>query len=293
MKLRKFFRKVYRPRRQLSDKSVYLYERAINLLCRFLGRKAVLSDLNDETICEFIDFLYDYYESRYSVKKEIAIIKAIWNFGSRKNDPKTRRRYVAEGPDLPAIKTPELMPKAYSEYELQALISSCYRFDHYEYAGVPSHLWWTALHFLLIETGERIGAALQIEFSDLDGDVIRVRPETRKGGTKSNVKRLSERTLDLIDQIRTPIRSLIFPWDRSKPLIYRHYTEIRDAAGVYETGSGFHKLRKTLATFAHINGGDAKQILGHSSGATTDKHYLDKSVTADLESYKYLPKLAV
>lgn len=289
MKLIKFYRTVYRPKRRHVPATVSMFEGVIRQLSRFLDRPAKLKDLNDVTIASFVDWRCDQVGSKYTIHKEVGQIKAMWHFAASKNNPATGERWVSETPEIPRIQKPELDPTAYTADELNSLLDACGRFTRYTYCGVQSGLWWSALHAVLLDTGERINAVLQVKFSDLDGDVIKFRPETRKGGCKLNIKRLSQPTMNLINQVRTISRDKIFPWDYSPGVIYQHYKIIRDDAGVYVAGQAFHKLRKTLATFVAVGGGNAQQALGHSSSATTERHYLDKRQTLELDYHKYLP----
>lgn len=82
-------------------------------------------------------------------------------------------------------------------------------------------------------------------------------------------------------------RELMFPFPRNDGGLYKQWRAIQRAAGIVVVrpeGSdrhdvyGFHELRKTCATeLAGINEGAAVAICGHSSVATTRKHYIAKS----------------
>jgi integrase len=56
-------------------------------------------------------------------------------------------------------------------------------------------------------------------------------------------------------------------------------------------GTGFHRLRKSSASYVALGGGDATEHLGHASPEMTRQHYLDPRITQSKRALDYLPKL--
>ena len=133
---------------------------------------------------------------------------------------------------------------------------------------------------------------MKLEFSDVIGDVITFRAETRKGQTKPIVKAVTASVLANIDKIRSPKRTRIFPIKKSNHTkIQLLYKRLFERAGVPRPkGKSSHLLRSTHATLLELAGGDATKSLGHASRETTIKSYLDPRHDAD-RSCDILPEI--
>lgn len=125
------------------------------------------------------------------------------------------------------------------------------------------------------DSGERIGALLQAEWSHLSGEWLTLPAEIRKGGRQDRAYKLAADTLAILGSIRRPQRKLILPWPFHHTTLYNHYRRIRRRAGLpYDRRSGFHRIRRTVATFFEAAGGNATELLGHSDRRVT-RGYLD------------------
>jgi integrase len=56
------------------------------------------------------------------------------------------------------------------------------------------------------------------------------------------------------------------------------------------TGSLFHRIRKSTASYIRLNGGNATLQLGHSSMAITERYY-DPRIVGVQDATKYMPKI--
>jgi len=271
--LASFFEEVYRPCRLVgcSVNTVRLYRNALQNSAKFLGRLPLLDDLSDDFVAGVMTWLLDRGRAPATANSNRRRLVALWNLAAR-------RGLVPDWPTVPRVREPQRQPLAWTEAELSRLFAACSGVQG-RVSGVPAALWWTALHWVLWQTGERIGAILGVTWDDFDGDCwLLVRAECRKGGTEDRLYRLGSNAVDALRQIREPERRLIFPWDRWHTHIWWHYRRILRAAGL-PTGRdcGFHRMRKSAASHFEAAGGDAMRMLGHSDRRVTER-YLDARI---------------
>jgi len=278
--LDQFFDEIYRPirLRGRSSRTVDLYRASIRMLSRWLGRDARLDDLEDSRICRYLLSLEDRL-SPYSIAKERSQLCAMWNCAAR-------RKFIDRFPDVPSSPLPRRVPIAWTEEELTRLIAACQR-ERGSYDGVPAGRWWVALHRILWDTGERIGAAIGVEWSDLRADWLIVRAELRKGKRADVCHRLAADTMESLDSIRLPARKSIFPWPYSPSYLWHVYGLILDAAWLpNDRKHKFHCMRKSVASHLKAAGGDPQLALGHTDPRTTaaylDPRIVDAPQPADL-----------
>lgn len=273
MLLSEFFENVYRPLklRSRSANTVRLYRYSVKAFGNFLQRPATLHDLTDEQVSAHLAGLLERKLSPYSVTKERSQLLAIWNYAARKG-------HIARWPDVEKEVTPKRAAIAWSKGELQRLVKACLD-EPGEIAGVPACDWWRALHFVLWDSAERVGAVLQLRWDNLGADGwLRVPAEVRKCRREDRVFLLRPNTLEALDTIRQPARKLIFPWERSPTTIYHRYGKILERAGLpNDARSKFHRMRRTAASFYELAGGNATDLLGHTNREVT-KRYLDPRV---------------
>lgn len=269
-----FFETVYRPLRlgrRRSMNTVRLYRYSIKMFSEWLGRPAMLSDLTDETVCRHLMAMSDIGYAAHSVDKERSQLLAMWNLAAKKG-------FVRHWPDVPRDPLPEIIPVAWLEHELHALIRSC-RQEAGRIGGVPAALWWTALHNVAWDTAERVGALMKARWEDLaDTGWLRVRADMRKGGRADKLFLLSPETMEQLAPMRLPQRQVIFAWDRSWSAIYDHYSRILARAGLpTDARSKFHRMRRSVASHYKASGGDPTELLGHSDPRVTKK-YIDPRI---------------
>lgn len=273
MLLNDFFEGVYRPLRlrSRSINTLRLYRYSIKLFSEVLGHAATLQDFTDETVCRHLMALGDLEYAPHSIDKERSQLLAMWNLAARKG-------LVGVFPDVPRDPLPEVVPMAWMEDELKALVHSC-RQEVGRIGGVQSALWWTSLHAVAWDTAERIGALMQVRWEDLsEGGWLRVPAGMRKGKRADKMFRLSPDTMQMVLLMKHPKREKIFDWDRSWNLIYEHYSRILKRAGLpHDARSKFHRMRRSVASHYKANGGDASDLLGHSDSRVT-KRYLDPRI---------------
>lgn len=270
MLLNDFFENIYRPLRLLnrSKRTDQLFRYTIRLFGQTLGRPATLEDLTDIAVARHLQRLLQENRKPAGVNKERRQLVALWNLAAKK-------RLVDQFPVLPTVHEPEQLPKAWTTEELWRLRMSC-NMQPGIYCGIPARLWWVALHHILFSTGERIAAVLQLRWRDITGNVVVFPAEARKGSKRASVATLTQASLMALEEIRQPVRELVFPWPYTSSYIYRTYGEILQRAELEtDSRSKFHRMRRSHATHLKAAGGDPTASLGHSSPVTTQR-YIDQ-----------------
>ncbi len=250
------------------------YFRSIRQFSAVLGRDAMLSDLTEENVTAFIRATLDEGKVEGTANQRTKQIRALWEWAARK-------RLVYEFPSCFKIPEPERQPKAYTKDELRRLFQSCGEAKGW-IGPHRASTWWLTLHWILLDTAERITAVTAIKrtWIDLDEKTVRIPAEFRKGGLKSATYRLSDRTVDLIREMMKPPTDTGLLFDRSWKdwqSMYKRYRSVVARAGMewHSRRSGFHKIRITVATMLEVNGEDASKFLMHSTRAVTEHSYID------------------
>jgi integrase len=282
MNLPQFFEEVYRPLklRNRSANTIRLYRFSIRCFGQTLGREARLEDLTDDTVSAHLARLVADKRSPYTVNKERSQLLALWNYAARKG-------FVSVWPDVEPEIAPKRVPVAWVESELHRLVDSC-RLETGLLAGVPADIWWVALHQVCWDTGERIGAVRQLTWGCLNAEGwLIVRAEFRKGKREDKRFLLGRDTMDTLSRLASycagyPIQQQpelpIFPWPYSQTYLYHRYRRILQRAGLpCDRTAKFHRLRRTAASYFELGGGNATDLLGHTSREVT-KRYIDPRI---------------
>lgn len=258
-----------------SPNTVRLMEASIVSFSRFIGRHAVVGDLRQGNV---LDFLHNALDSGKYAAASVQSIRerllALWRFAARK-------RWLPDFPEIPQVKCPERIPDAWTREEMQSLVTTAKR-QSGEVGTIPAKLYWVGLFQVIYDTAERIGAVLDIRFDDITADGwLTVRAETRKGKTRDKRFKLRPETVATITAIRQfadPQQPIVFHWPLSPTYLYAKLGKLLDDAGLPNNRrTKFHKWRRTSASDFEAAGGNATQLLDHSSRSTTLK-YLDPRV---------------
>lgn len=271
--LRSFYADQYEPLalRSRRRNTKRLYAATINSFERFLGRAPNLHDLNDATVSKFAAHRIDSGLSKYTVNKDLFNLLAIWRWAHKKG-------HLKAWPDVALEKPPAKAPVAWMREELDALVAACRREEghigHYRAAD-----FWTALVLLMWDTGERVGACLALDWSqvDLRRRWVRFDAEDRKGGQADNQLPIADDTAAALAKLK-PFEGLVFRWPYTPTYIYQKYAAVLRRAGLpADRLHKFHCIRKSTASHYEAAGGNATELLGHSSRKVT-KAYLDRRI---------------
>lgn len=264
--------------RMKSPNTVRLYQHSIAAFEATLGRTATTDDLTDDNVEEHMHRIVQSGLSVASANKDLWQLGAIWRFANR-------NRLCDTWPNVQTYPEPERVPMAWLPHELDRLFESVAEEDG-TISGAPASIWWKSLLSVLLDTGERIGAVMQCNRSNLQGGYLLVPAENRKGKTRDMLFELSENTGELLSVLLLSHRyQLIFPWDRHATYIYTRYKKILNRAGLpTDSKSKFHRLRRSVASAVKQQGGDATAALDHASSETT-KAYLDTRIVSQVATH--------
>jgi integrase len=262
-----------------------LYKTTLRSFDKFLKRAATLDDLNDETVSKYAVWRGKQV-CQYSINKDLYNLLAFWRWCNRKG-------LVDTWPDVQLEKPPRRTPVAWTEAELQKLYSTMTTLS----GRVGRHRakdWWSALLLLAWDSGERISAIMALTWDrvDLDTRWVRFRAEERKGGREDSAVRLSTDAVKALRKIRGDGVGDVFPWPFSFTYLWRELSRIQKLAGLpTDAKSKFHRIRRTVASFAEAAGANATAMLRHSKREITEA-YIDPRIVKRQQPSDVLFRLA-
>lgn len=280
-----FFENVYSPLklRGKSANTFRLYHFTVRNFGRFLGRDPMLADLSDENVSKLLTWMASRGRAPHTVEKERCQLLAIWRFACQ-------RGKLTIYPNVPRQKLPERVVFAWTKEELAELFKATRQMNG-DIGGIPASDWWYALHCVIWDTGERIGAVLQLRWQNLDMQTrwLIIPAELRKGHTRDKPHRLHRDTIQSLQPLANDRHEMIFHWPYTMTAIYHRYNAVLKKAGLpTDARSKFHKMRRSVASHYEAAGGDATSLLDHSSRSVTTKHYLDPRIVVTSQASEVL-----
>lgn len=272
MTLITFLDTVYVPLRLRgrSKESVRLLRHAITQFSRWLGRPAMLDDLEDLVVSQWLTAMGE-RKSPNSVARERSGILALWNLAQGRGLVKLRPTVA---PEL----VPQAIPRAFTADELARLADSA-RVAIGWIGPVPARVFFPALIAVGLESGERISALLNTPVRGWARPTLTVPASVRKGRRQERVYELSPEACDLVDAVSRHSGPTLFWWTASGTALRKRWKTITRRAGL---GDGrdvqFHALRRSTASHLAAAGLDSTAFLGHSSDRVTRRSYLDPRV---------------
>lgn len=278
---------IYRVKRLrgASLKTIQQHEVAQRRFEKFLARRAYVRDLTDETLADFAAWWLDQGAKAVTINKSIGKLLAVWRFAAQRGLYRT-------WPTLQKLPEPRRIPKAWTLEQVRSLLSACRRLRG-GICGVPESAWWLTLHLVALDTAERIGALLRVEWEwlDLRRSTLTIPAEARKGGLDPAVYKLHPETIAELEKIRNPRRRFVWPWPLNPSMVYYRYRKILKSAGLpIARECMFHCLRRTVASHVKVMGGDVTGVLRHRTPAS-DPSYLDPTITGLPTACDILPRL--
>jgi integrase len=274
--LRNWFDRYYWPRKIRSLRTKALYIHTIELFGRWLGADAMLADLNDETCQGFISYRHETV-SAHTAARDRCNLAAMGIVAAKKG-------YIPVYLDLPPVPVTYPTPTAHRPEQFERLMQAC-RETPGMIGNVLACDWWSALHAVMIYTGERTGATLAIQWEWLTPDGwLTIPARFRKGGKKAMTYRLPEAAMKLVAKLQCNGSEFIFaqPWSTSNGngTFYNRYSALLNRAGL-PTGRRFkpQMLRRTFASYLKLAGGNPTEAMAHDSPKVTKQSYLDPTVS--------------
>jgi integrase len=292
MRLQELFDTLYRPLRLRgrSPNTTRLYGCVIRAYGRWLGRDPELRDLDELVLARYLEHRATQV-ALLTVERERSGLMALAGLA-------WERRLIETKPTCPPGAIPDRVPQAWSIAELQAVMAAAsdpttYRVRqtgrpplfgkpiaavrHPTVSAETKARFFTALLPVLYESGERVGAMLEARIEDYDRPHLVVRAEARKGRKRDRVYRFTDATCDLIEAaIGGRTEGLVFAWPMTRTYLFTCFGTAVKAAGLNTRKRlRFHQIRRSAASHYAAAGGDAVEMLDHSSPKITKRWYLD------------------
>lgn len=276
--LKQFYEISYAPfnLKITADSTRRQYLRAIGLCSKILGREAMLSDLCDDLVAAVALAVVSKGRSPATANGHRAKLVALWDFAAR-------RGFVPVYPNVPRMKEYTRVPTAWTQDQMRRLWQSCAS-EKGRIADIPARDWWLNLHGVLWDTGVRIGTLVAIpkgrrrglewSFVDLHDGSVRIVAETQKQWA-DQAFRLHADTVAALRAQKPRHKRFVFPWPHCEGTLYNRYKRILERAELpHGPRDKFHRMRRTVASWYEHAGGNATELLGHSSRRVT-MGYLD------------------
>lgn len=297
MTLRELFVDRIAPLKGLSDRSVAMYSATLDRFRDYLGHEPTVDDLDDLTAAKFLRWRQATQHSRFkkispaSLAKDSAHLRSLWTWLARKRWKRSDGELV-EFPDYARPRVPKSVPKAFKADELARLIQAA-RHRKGVVAGRPAAWYWTTKILAMFQTGERIGAVLELRWSevDLEQHTLTFLAATRKGHRETITRPITADLAAMLAMQKGAPSERVWPWveDREFLSIYGSLRVLCRTAGVpYKP---FHSVRKSTASYLKLAGVSAKKQLGHSSEEMAENHYYDEEITGRESNLGCLPDI--
>lgn len=286
------------PLKNLSDRTVAMYESTLDRFRDFLGHEATVDDLDDLTAARFLRWRGSTVHDRKrglispaSLAKDSAHLRSLWTWLAKKRWKRSDGELI-EFPDYARPRVPKPVPKAYKADELARLVDTA-RHRKGLIAGKPAAWYWTTKLQAMFQTGERIGAMLELRWGqvDFEAHTLTFLAATRKGHRETITRPITPQLAKALAMHKGAPGDRVWPWldDRDPLSIYPSLKVLCRCAGVpYKP---FHSVRKATASYLKRAGISAKKQLGHSSEEMAETHYYDEEITGRESNLDYLPDI--
>lgn len=271
MLLHEFFDGIYMPLklRGKSKETVRLYRLSLRSFDKTLGRQAKMEDLTDFNLARHLTRLNNNGRAAATINKDRAQILAIWRFACQRN-------YMQIWPNVPQEIEPKRTPMAWLPEELEKL-QRAIMLEEGCVGDVRASDYWNALFLVILDTAERIGAVMQLEWCHLQKHWLTVPAEFRKGKRRDRQYELSAETVAALDKIPRLHREIFhFPYNKCR--LWGKWNSILVRAGLTtDRKSKFHRLRRTVASACAAVNVDPQAVLDHKDRSVTEM-YLDPRI---------------
>lgn len=281
MTLEQAFRKYHATNTRIrSQRTVNAYRSVFGHFGRHLERAPTVDDLTDETVGLW-------FRARATevgpntLNSEAATLLAIWKWCARKGH--------APYPDIVPPQRVRRRPQSLTHEDVFKLFEAAYVTKR-SVRGVPGKVLWPAVLGLFVETAERTGAVLAIEWDriDLDKGWIYYPAETRKNGVDDLVHPISPVMRRDLAKLREccPNR----PFDVIRHTRFYEPWHVFCAEAKMAERVVPKTIRKTVASHLPTLE-EARRKLGHRSSTTTSTYYRDETIHGDRSSTDLLAAL--
>ena len=280
-----FYVQTYQPLRLLgkAPSTAQDYGYALGHFCRIVG-DLNLDDIDDVAMAEFARGLLE-TQKPPTASKYLREMGAVLRFAAKKH-------VLAIVPEIPKLREDLASPRAFLIDEVTAILGAA-RQQRGSIAEVAARDWWESLILTLYDCGGRIEAVIATPTAQIDlaSGWITLPAENQKQH-RGQVLRLHPDTIAACERIWDAERERMWPWPYCRETLFVRFRRILKQADVFTwkgTGSLFHRLRKSCASYAAAAGLDPQVQMGHSSSAVTAR-YLDERIVRRTHAADVLPR---
>jgi integrase len=256
-----------------DDRTISHYRTTVGMFSRFLGRRARLSDLTEDSVSQLMVWIVRNGCSPVTANHRRKNLVSLWNWLAKRN-------LVDTWPTVEKMTEPKRVPRAWTQEQLARLIDACRNMPGSINGYVPASDFWLAWHGVAWDTGARTSEMFAMKWSWLDrkNGILHVPAEVRKGKRNDAIYQLMPDTLEVVLRLDQGADRIFFGIGHPTAL-WNRYTRLLKRAGLpTDRYCKPQKMRRTHASYLKISGGDPTGSLGHSSDAVTRASYLDPSI---------------
>ena len=291
--LMEFLHSVYVPSKlDLGSGQIEQLEVSIRKLDAFASRPKI-SDLSEEMICKFLRDCLGHGLAPATVNSKRAQILALWRCAWKK------KLHPEQPRDIPRCREPRRIPRAWTAEEIQLLVNHAATLSGV-IGKLPRAWWWSTLILVCWETGVRVGAARELRVEDFHprGPALLVRSESQKTLLGQCLPLSCPTATALAEHLLAPQRELIWPWPHCDRWLFVCFRRIVETVGLEARLIGhdlFYRLRRSNLSYVAREAGleVARQQAGHTSAATTIKHYIDPRIANVQRAVDMLPQIEI
>jgi integrase len=269
----------YMVERPIRPRTEECYREGIRWFERFLERTAMLTDLNKQTVNEFLLWSERRRPNPRTVKGQWGVIRTLWRYA-------WDNELIADLPrGVRKLRLPPIVPISWTLAELSLLLAA---------TRSPTLDIWTGPDSRRVHVGRFFNAVVRLAHysglrrSDLfsatweqlqpDGRLVVVMEKTQQ----PHVCRVPLDTIAALAVIRVDGDLRLLPWPWRMTRFYEFYRKLLVAAGLpVNRRHSLQMLRRTSATWLEAScPGAASWHLGHSTPALARQHYLDPRYAA-------------
>ncbi len=280
-----FYSGVFKPLKTLGLKrgTIVQYNTCVNHWSRFAGDTPI-AEVDDLLVAEFAGWILS-FDVAPTVNKNLRHLRPILKLAHKKN-------VLSEVPEITMLPEDIEPPRAFLLEEIERMLAAAKSLPGC-IAEVPAGDWWEAIILALYDSGGRIGAVLATKAGNVDlteGWMLLSGASQKRG--RGQMLRLHSSTIPATLRVLSPAAEHMWPWPWGREALYKHFRRILVKADVETwkgTGSLFHRIRKSCASYAAAAGLDPVFQMGHSSPAVTAR-YLDERIIGRTHAADVLPR---
>ena len=243
---------------------------AVRLLCRQCGKHVRLSELRDELINDYCDWLTSIGRAPDTVRGRRNCLLTLWRDAYQQEVLETRPDRIRK------IRARRQVPRAWTHEQVCTLVRSALQDSSLLSNGIPRGLWLASLIAAGWDTALRLGDLLAMPSGDFAPSSPFVVQQHKTGDDV--VVSLSDTTVHLIHRCIAAgeTRQQIWPLWAGREQFFVQMRKLVKRSGV--PAGTFKWVRRGAITDVEAAGGNGSLLAGHRSRAVTEGHYLDTQI---------------